>query len=261
MGWLDKLRMKSPSMSAWHRVSDNVAELCKGMIAKDGGLGIFRFAHLLEVMTELEQVREVISLGSGQGYHEAALATLYPETQFDAYDLYPPEVVASPQNCRFHTVDLSQIGVQAPRADLVYSIECLEHIKEDRPAFAMAAGLVKPGGWLYLQLPFANEREQADPQLQQQEWQMFQHYRPGYDSKRLQQWALEEGLEIQWCRSVFWFPLQTMYYCGLERLGESALLDHWRILLEFARMDIRHELAASRSEAVGIKLLARRPIS
>ena len=54
--------------------------------------------------------------------------------------------------------------------DLVFSIECLEHIEDYRRAFRHKAARVRPGKYLYISVPLASRDQQRDPDLRRTAW-------------------------------------------------------------------------------------------
>jgi hypothetical protein len=71
--------------------------------------------------------------------------------------------------------------------------------------------------------------------------------------------AVRNGLEVIQVACTFWFPLQPMVWAAIERFGVAELELHWRFVFALAHMDLRDGIAFNRTEATGIKLLARHP--
>jgi SAM-dependent methyltransferase len=227
----------------------------------DSGLGLFRLVHLLDALSKAKDIKSIVSVGCGGGYHEAYLAYKYPELRVTGVDLRVPDVRMELPNLRFMQGNLLDATFSAtiPQADFVYSIECLEHIEDDRSVFATSAALVRPGGALYVQVPFANDAEQAHPEICRIERELFEHVRPGYTARQLEGLAKANGLTVQNAAGAFWFPIQATVWSAYRQFGAAALAPHWRSYLAFAGLDLREGLPANRSEAVAIKILATRP--
>src|SRR5205823_4553001 len=104
----------------------------------------------------------ILSIGSGGGLHEAFLAVRFPSARVVGVDLREPMVRTDLPNLEFLKGDLLDPRFRAslPLSDLVFSIECLEHIEDDESVLRGMADRVRPGGTLYLQVPFASEEEQ-----------------------------------------------------------------------------------------------------
>jgi len=237
--------------------------LGQALLRLDGGLGLFRLAHLLEALRRSPGVRSVLSVGSGLGYHEAFLAVSRPDLEVAGVDLRAPRFDGALPNLRFFQGNLFDPDVhrRLPAADFVFSIECLEHIVDDDSVFATMASCLAPGGRLYLQVPFANASEQADSDLCRREREQHEHVRPGYDEARLRSLAQHHGLDVLQVAAAFRFPLQPFVWAGTEKIADAFLAPRWRAVLRLVETDVRDGLAADRTEATAIKLLARKEAS
>jgi SAM-dependent methyltransferase len=235
--------------------------LGQALLWLDGGLGLFRLAHLMDAIRRAPGTRSLLSIGSGLGLQEAYIAVTRPDLAVTGVDLRVPHLTGTLPNLRFLQGDLfdSDVRRQLPVADFVFSIECLEHIENDETVFATMVGCVAPGGRLYVQVPFANASEQADPDLCRNEREQHEHVRPGYDDARLRALARLHELEVEQIASAFRFPLQPFVRSGTETIDGAFLFPRWRAVLELIETDVRDGLAANRTEATAIKMLARRP--
>ncbi|HEV8266603.1 MAG TPA: class I SAM-dependent methyltransferase [Thermoanaerobaculia bacterium] len=232
--------------------------LGRDLVRLDGGLGIFRLAHLLDALGE-RPTGTVLSIGSGGGLHESLLAHAFPDVRVVGVDRRAPYAPPK-QNLTFLEGDLLDPRFQEslPLAEFVYSIECLEHIDDDASVVRAAASRVAPGGLLYVQVPFASDAEQADPELCRVERENHEHVRPGYAGHQLAKLVSNAGLEPVSVAGAFWFPYQPLVWIAIEKYGPEPLAPHWREVLKIAELDVRPGLPASRNEATAIKILARR---
>lgn len=252
-------RAASPAMLP--PVSLTEEALGQALLRLDSGLGLFRLAHLLDAVRRSQGIRSVLSVGSGLGCHEAFLAVTRPDLDVVGVDLRIPRFEGSLPNLRFIKGDLFQSEVRGklPAADLVYSIECLEHIEDDEFVFGVMVSCLTPGGRLYLQVPFANVREQADPDLGRREREQHEHVRPGYDEARLRDLAGRHGLTVDQISAAFRFPLQGFVSAGIEKITDDFLAPRWRQVFALIETDVRDGLASNRAEATAIRMLARKP--
>jgi SAM-dependent methyltransferase len=234
--------------------------LIQDLMALDGGLGVFRLVHLLDAARHAENPRTILSVGSGGGHHEAFLGWLHPEAEIVGVDLREGWAEPRPGNVRFVPGDVLDPAFRAtlPKADFVFTIEMLEHIEAHGEAAKAIASLVAPGGWLYVEVPFANAAEQADPALCALERENHQHVRPGYAPEQLRALFGGDGLEPVSIGNAFFTPLQPIVWWGTQNFGPASLRPYWREVLAWANADLREDLAASREEATAVKLLARR---
>lgn len=250
---------RKPRPSAADPISEE--RLGRELLALDGGLGLFRLVHLLDAVRRARPTKSMLSVGSGGGLHESLLALRHPGISVCGVDLRAPYAEVELPNLRFMQGDLLEPAFAAtlPGADFIFSIECLEHILDDRAVFAKMAQLVRPGGWLYVEVPFASAAEQADPEICRRELEAHEHVRPGYAAHQLEALAREHGLADIRVAGAFWFPIQPMVWLATQHLAAPAFADHWRTFLGIAELDLRDGVPQHRAEATAIKLLARRP--
>ncbi len=237
-------------------------DLGRRLLGLDGGLGLFRWIHLLDAFRRSGPPSSVVSIGSGEGLHEALLARRFPFTQVCGVDLRQPEVELALPNLQYLQGNLldRQFAATLPPSDFVCSIECLEHIEDDCSVFAKMVELVRPGGTLYVEVPFASEAECADEEIRRREFEAHEHVRPGYSATRLAELATDHGLLDISIAGAFWFPVQPMVWLAQKHFDSNAVAEHWRTFLAVAEIDLREGLPQSRAEATAIKMLARRPL-
>jgi SAM-dependent methyltransferase len=242
-------------------VAPTEEELGRALLRLDSGLGLFRLVHLLDALRHSPGVRSVLSFGSGLGLQEAFVAATDPDLAVVGVDLRAPRLQGTLPNLRFVRGDFFAPSVQNALSfsDFVYSIECLEHIEEDEKIVALMASKLMPAGRLYLQVPFASEAELADPELRRKGLRELEHVRVGYSAERLNALARRQGLIVESMAAAYRFPLQPFVAAGVEKLPPEFLLPRWRQVFSLIETDVRDGLAANRSEATAIKMLAHRP--
>ncbi len=242
------------------RMTTDEENLGRALLGLDWGLGLFRWVHLEDAAEKAAHVSTAISFGSGEGLHEVFLARVRPDVSVLGVDIRRAEFADLPPNARFLSGDLLDASFRAtlPKADFVFSIECLEHIEDDVTVARAMADCLVPGGHLYVQVPFANRSEQADPILCENERRCFGHVRPGYDENALRTLARRLDLDVVFVAGAFWAPLQRVIWAAVEKFGPS-LAASWRPILDLVRLDLRPGLPANRTEAIAIKMLARKP--
>ncbi|WP_326542801.1 class I SAM-dependent methyltransferase [Pseudorhodoferax sp.] len=237
-----------------------VLNCCAHLSVQDGGLGLFRLIHLVDAVVKLPQApKRIFSIGSGVGYHEAILARLFPSSQVVAIDIDERAPRYPQANLVSMRMDILSSTAPLPgTADFVYSIECLEHIADDRAAFAAMSRLLARSGHFYIEVPYANESERQDPQLREHEWKHFEHHTPGYDRAQLAALAQENGLGVVEQGNVFWSPLQSLVWAATEKFPEDAMRNWMAPLISLLHGDIRAEEAQGRHQALGVKMLCRK---
>lgn len=200
----------------------------------------------------------VLSVGSGEGKHEAVLAGRFPGWEIVATDLSIPAISAeTTDNLEFRLKNILE-WPEKQDFDFVYSIECLEHIKEYPLAFRHISSKVRQGGWLYLSVPFANPEEQADEQLRKSEWDNHQHYVPGFSNADLIGLCQANGLTPVGTSAIF-HPEPRI---SLDKMLNAINRDYFSILphlVAILALDVQWDhIPANRSEAVGIRILAKK---
>lgn len=238
-----------------------LVQLGRQLLGLDAGLGIYRLVHLYEALLKAASqgtVRTILSVGSGGGLHEAVIARLHPDAVVIGVDLRAPYVDVTLDNVRFLQGDLTDPSFVAslPSADFIYSIECLEHITEDRAVVASMASLVRPGGALYLQVPFASDEELLNADFVKEQWELHEHVRPGYSEKALREIVAANSLAAEAVSGAFWFPMQPLVWFAMERFGVDTLRDYWPEFVTLALTDLRDAVPSARSQATAIKILA-----
>lgn len=204
-----------------------------------------------------ENIR-LLSVGCGAGKHEAVLAGRFPGWKVVATDLSIPAIGAeTTDNLEFRRADILE-WPENQDFDFVYSIECLEHIKEYPLAFRHIAGKIRQGGWLYLSVPFANPAEQANEQLQKDEWENNRHYVPGFSNADLNGLCRANGL-TPFKTSAIFSPEPRI---SLNRMVNALKWDYFSILphlVAILALDFQWDrVPANRNEAVGIRMLAQK---
>ncbi len=216
-----------------------------------------RLVHMLDALARTQEVRRVLSIGCGMGYHEAFLAARFPDMQVHATDLKLFEDEFRLPNLMFETVNI----LEHPKAgdyDFVFSIECLEHIHEYEAAFRNMAAKVRPGGWLYLSVPFANVDEQIEPSLVALAWEHHEHVLPGFDFTTLERYFDEAGFDVELASNMFTcaiaHPLNSLLHVIDTPTIESVLDEIVRLFL----LDLTPSRVDSLRVAEGVKVLGRR---
>jgi SAM-dependent methyltransferase len=218
-----------------------------------------RLAHLADAVGRIpEPISDVLAVGAGAGFQEAFLAARFPDlrvlaTDFNKYFLdYPMP------NLSFERLDLLD-PPDARQYDLVFSIECLEHIEDHRRAFRHKAARVRPGKYLYISVPFASREEQADPQWRRKVWEEHEHYTPGFNFEDLEELFAENGLEVLHASNMFHLDVELPVRRILEVIGAPELEAGARAVARLLLQDLdRDQRVASCRQAEGIRFLGRK---
>ncbi|MBS4096543.1 MAG: class I SAM-dependent methyltransferase, partial [Sulfuricella sp.] len=211
-----------------------------------------------ELPSRHEENIAILSVGCGAGKHEAALAGRFPNWSIVATDLEMPSIgTMASSNLEFRVSNILDWD-ESRDFDFVYSIECLEHIKDHALAFKHIANKVRPGGWLYLSVPFANRDEQMDEQLCKSEWENHQHYLPGFSDADLITLCRANGMEPVKITAIFNHePRGTLtQLLGSMQRDYSSALPH---IIALLALDVQWgHIPKNRNQSVGIRILAKK---
>lgn len=239
---------------------DIIDSSVKALSCQDGGLGLFRLLHLLDAASTINNFapKLIYSVGSGKGYHEIIMASIFPEAEVCAIDLEVQQHEFSLPNLKNIRGDITNKNFLSSlkKADFVFSIECLEHVKEDKRAFLSMASLVARDGYFYIELPYATDWERNDAETRHREFQTFGHYTPGYDVRQLEEMANLGNMTPVYIKNIFWAPLQPMLWAAVDKFGSEIIHRYTRELIELLILDFKDELAIHRGQSTGIKMLA-----
>ena len=216
------------------------------------------FAHVDAVVRKLRPGSCVMSIGGGTGLlTDRVLSYRYPGIRFVGTDLRPASFdhAVLPANLVVRSIDICAVRGSFD-FDLVYSVECLEHIEDDRLAVENMLSFLRPGGSLMAIVPFSPQEDRHDTRRLEEEQRRHGHVRLGYDPDDLKRLVDARSFSEVRLESCYWShsaQLRKYKETVVPTLG-AAVFHHLEIL---ARQDIQiARLAKSRAEAVGLKLLA-----
>jgi hypothetical protein len=220
-----------------------------------------RYLHLRCGLGLASKVESVLTIGAGNAFAELALALEYPQIEFIVTDVASDQAPSrracealvkqwNVGNVRFAAYD----ALQPPHleADLVASIEVLEHIEADDVA---AANLNRAARrFVFCLVPFSHRERNEDPKVRERVLASHGHFRPGYDHERLAQ-LFPVPIEIRGC---YWADAGIPFRQHLSSLSEEEIARDWRGLAAQAEKDLRTGIPLRARQAGGIWVLARR---
>ncbi len=217
-----------------------------------------RYRHLREAFRHAGDCATVLSIGAGRAYAELALALEFPDKRFHVTDIHGEETPCYQKsqalaehwqlgNITFGICDV--LDASQPEADLVMSVEVLEHIEDDAQAAANMRALARRA--VFCLVPFADAAAQADPERRRLHWEQHRHFRPGYSAADL------TGLfpEPRVIRGCYWRDAGILFRRKLNDLPPDRItLD---LALE-AEADVRFGVPWRIEDSAGIWILASR---
>ena len=219
-----------------------------------------RYLHLREGFLFAKGVESVLSIGSGHGYSELALALEFPHVHFHLTDI---ETDKSPyygptqnlvktwgvNNVTFGVHDILKPTTQ--RFDLVTSIEVLEHIEND--SLAAAQMRAAANRYVFVLVPFGDKAANADAKLRQRVMENHEHFRVGYDAEDLR--ALFPSVVT--IRGCYWKGRGQEFRKRLYDMTDDQVRDSIEDLQGEALGDIDTFIPTVYPEAQGIWMVAR----
>lgn len=222
----------------------------------------FRYLHLRQGFLAARGVSSMLSIGSGRGLAELALALEFPKVQFHLSDVRSAHTTSSdPAMALAREWGVSNLArsthdILAPlpdQFDLVASVEVLEHIEDhERAAMHM---LEASRLYTFCLVPFADARTGADPVRRKRAWEKDHHYRFGYSADDLR--ALFPGDE-RVLRGCYWQEGGARVVAGLKDLSDDELLARAALVRREAEADLIDRIPTRYPEALGIWVLSRR---
>ena len=152
------------------------------------------------------QFTTVLDAGCGRGLYTFYLAKRYPQARIDACDLNENLINSCKKlqqtsrrfsNIRFYTMDLCRLEVKEPY-DFIYSIDVLEHIRDNKNVMKTIYCSLTNGGIFYVHMPgkvqkrIFPERCFRDFNL----WVKREHIEEKYNLEELKQLMQEIGFKI-----------------------------------------------------------------
>ncbi len=169
----------------------------------------------------LSAAASVLEIGAGDGQTVCFLAKQFPDTTFVACE--PDRTQAARLEARAATMRLTNLTVhaaafdasfEATGFDLIYAVDVLEHIADDRAFLANVRAHLQTGGKLFLHVPVPGISQFEDPG----------HLRAGYEMDGLRDLLVQEGFTI--ARMEYTFGRR-----GLKYHHSRRNLSRWRRML------------------------------
>jgi hypothetical protein len=219
-----------------------------------------RYLHTREALLLTEDVESVLVIGSGRGYAELNLALEFPRIHFHLTDI-ESEKTPYYQNAQKIvemwgmdnvTFGIRDILVPEPgRYDLVWSVEVLEHIKDD--ALAAAEMRAAANKYVFLLVPFGDKAANRDEERRARTWEAHGHYVVGYDEEDLRKLFPD----IITMRGCYWMKIGVQHRKRLYSMSNEEIKANMSELRQEARRDIVDDIPYADGQAKAIWMLAR----
>ena len=129
-----------------------------------------------------------IDAGCGNGAYSRFIVKKYPQSKIIAFDFEKKLVslakeLTNQKRINFFTHDLTKKNTQLlKKADIVWSLDVLEHIKDYKKAVKNLASMVKKNGYLIIHVPLINQRRWFS---YFKHWTHETHEREGFQKKEI----------------------------------------------------------------------------
>lgn len=157
----------------------------------------------------VHQFEKVLDAGCSNGSYALQVGKAFPGWQVTAVDIKSRDFpVASMPNVHFQQQDLmtlTEIGTY----DFIYSIDVLEHIKGNITAIENLSRALKPGGYIFLHIPYDKKGNRIFPQRffkEFDEWAAQEHIGEQYSTGELSDILKNMGFTIKSSAYTFGFP-------------------------------------------------------
>jgi len=153
-----------------------------------------------------EKIKTILDAGCGQGNYAKSFAIKHPSIKIDAYDIKKYESWDNEQkNINFKQKDLLKIKKQN-YYDFCYSIDVLEHIRENREVMINIYRALNNGGYFYLHMPYDKNNKYILPSFIFKEfnkWVKKEHIGKSYSLEELSNLLKEIGYVIIYGKYTF----------------------------------------------------------
>jgi hypothetical protein len=121
------------------------------------------------------------------------------------------------------------------------------------------AAKVRPGGYLYISVPFASREEQQDEEFKRINWEEYQHFVPGFTFDDLNTLFAENHFKVIHSGNMFFWDLYPKLNHLLSKMDGKRVQACLPELVDLFLLDIKPYLVGSRHEgALGVCVLGQK---
>ena len=194
----------------------------------------------------VHRFEKVLDAGCSNGSRALQVGKAFPGWQVTAMDIKDrdfPEV--SIPNVHFQQQDLMALK-ETDTYDFIYSIDVLEHIKGNITAIENLSRALKPGGYIFLHIPYDKNNKRIFPARffkEFNEWAAEEHIGEQYTTGELSEILKSMGFTVKSSAYTFGFPGKLAW--ELNRISDrnfklKVLLMPFLKLLAWVEVKTRH---------------------
>lgn len=186
--------------------------------------------------------KKFIDAGCGNGTYSRFMANEYPQSKIMAFDFEKKIItlakeLANQKGISFFTHDLTKKNTRLlNKADIVWSLDVLEHIKDYKKAVKNLILMVKKNGYLILHVPLINQRRWFS---YFNHWTHETHEREGFQKKEiidlLKNFKIIKEINTFGALGSFIWELNIVLFKKFPPLG-TLLFPLFRILMLLDKM-------------------------
>ncbi|MEW6558438.1 MAG: class I SAM-dependent methyltransferase [Elusimicrobiota bacterium] len=222
-----------------------------------------RKTHIFSVLNKLNlDGKTILDAGSGFGDYIFSLARGYPSNQFIGIEMDPEKIkqcILKRDRQNIRNIEFIQDNLEnfsgTNAFDVIYSIDVLEHIVNDRTVFMSFYRALKRGGILLIHVPNINQKRHFK---QFETWEQNDHVRNGYEREELVNKLNKLGFNdiktkstCGWAESLAWEIQKLFEIWFSHRIGQII---SFPLVLYLTFID-RH---INKTSGNGILLMARK---
>ncbi len=197
-----------------------------------------RFSHFKKATSSL-RFKNALDAGCGMGKYAFFLSEKNPQAHINAFDIYRPHieklsVLASQRgfsNLNFFFADMARLKINK-QYDFVFSVDSLEHVKNNKAVIKKLCGLVKKSGWLFVHMPAKQARFRFFPAKIFKKYSLFERQEHVGETYSLEEFTkLIQGYNMKAVKKANTFGFFGEFAWELDRVFQEKKLALLRALL------------------------------
>jgi len=161
---------------------------------------------------ENKEQKRIIDAGSGFGQYVFFLSRVFPSSSIRGLDIKEEQIadcnnffqrIGKNERVRFEYADLTKLG-EEESADLILSVDVMEHILEDTLVFENFARALRPGGVLFISTP--SDQGGSDVHDDDEHSFIDEHVRDGYNKDEINEKLTNAGFSKVNVRYSYGWP-------------------------------------------------------
>lgn len=219
------------------------------------------FKSILFKKLKKDEINKILDAGSGIGIYTFWLKKHYNNSQIVGIDIDRQKLKMSKSLAKDLKIgeinlefgDITKVPKNKKVYDLVVSIDVLEHVEDYKKVIKNFSLYLKPGGFLYLHTPQANQKRFFKRLIS---WEHESHVHEGFTKAIIKKEFEKNGLKIIEFRNTFGFFGKLAWELNHLLLGKNFILAgiFYPIIYLIARLD----LFTNNKEGLGIAVLAKK---